>query len=99
MRYVLLAADYLEPVLRDENSGEDLLLGLRTQEGLAERIEAWNADYQPIIPLDGQARLKAVDLIDALDRAGLMLAAEVADALADGSKVRYFSEGRLRHLQ
>ena len=98
MRYVLLAADYLEPVLRDENSGEDLLLHLRPREGLAERIATWNEAYQPIIPLEAHARLDAADLIDALDRAGLMLAAQVADALGDGSKVRYYSEGRLRYL-
>lgn len=98
MRYILLAADYLEPVLRDENSGEGLLRDFQAQDGLAERIVTWNAAYQPIIGLEAQARLDAAELIDALDRVGLMLAAEVTEALADGSKVRYYSEGRLRHL-
>lgn len=95
MRYLTLAADYLEPSVIDEalelSSLDDL--GLSTP--LTDEVRAWNARYQKVVPLPPGQRLALADEIERLDRVGLELAGKIATELAP-AKVRYYSEGLSR---
>lgn len=100
MRYLTLMADYMAPPLQDDFAGpvEPERLGLNAL--LAAGIRDWNNRYRAVIPLSERDRAAAdvVSLIELLDEEGLSLVNRVVDALNDGSKVRYYSEGLLRHL-
>jgi hypothetical protein len=100
MRYLTLAADYGTVSLRDERLGQLDLADLDVPRDLVEDVVAWNGQYQQIVPMDMEQRsaMPASDLIDELDERGVALAERLADAIGDGSKVRYYSEGRLRTL-
>ena len=100
MGYLTLMADYTTSALRDDFTGlvdpEEIGLG----RDLAEAIRGWNERYRAVIPLGERERAAAdvVSLIASLDEEGLTLVERVVAAFEDGSKVRYFSEGLLRHL-
>lgn len=99
MLYLTLSAGYTEPSLRDEYEG---LLGpgeLHLSDALSVRISVWNERYRAIISLDSEQRRAEpiAKLIDELDQEGVELADLVRAEVAN-CKVRYFSEGRLRHL-
>lgn len=98
MRYLTLSADVLWPriaAVEGEATVEHSDLGLSAS--LAERIAAWNDEYQPIMQLGATERLKRAAVIGELDRRGKVLAAEIATELAP-AKVAYYSEGQLRLL-
>lgn len=99
-RYLTLAADYLEVSLRDEATGRLELGDLALPRDLVEDLVAWNERYQAVIPMDLDERQAEVTsaLIEELDGAGQALASRVAQVLADDSKVKYYSEGRLQLL-
>lgn len=99
MRYVVLAADYLEPSIRDELTGSTDAIKRDLQPSLLDEIAAWNAEYQKIIPLDIERRPSVAGLIDTLDRQGLELARRIGAELGGSTKVRYYSEGCLRLLE
>lgn len=100
MRYLTFAADYGAVSLRDEQLGQLDLADLDLPQDLVDDIVAWNGRYQQIVPMDMKERsaMPASGLIDELDQRGVALAERLADAIGDGSKVRYYSEGRLRNL-
>ncbi len=100
MRYLVLAADYGKVSLRDEGTGTTTVRELGLPSGLLADLEAWNGRYQPVIPADVEERRAGpmASLIEELDRAGAALAERIADAVGDGAKVRYFSEGLLRDV-
>lgn len=99
MRYLTLAADYREPSLVDERDGPMRVDDLGVP-GLGDAIVAWNERYQLVMPAGIEERRAnpMASLINQLDRAGCSLAERVAAALGDGAKVKYYSEGLLRHL-
>jgi hypothetical protein len=100
MRYLTLSADYGALSLRDEEAGPLALADVDVPASLTRELEAWNSRYQPIVPMDMEERQsgEVAALIDELDQLGLALAGRLADALGGGAKVKYYSEGRLRHL-
>jgi hypothetical protein len=98
LKYLTLSADYLQPSLRDELTGESDIDQFELPLELINDIVTWNAEYQQIIPLGRDERRIRASLIDNLDKIGLALADRVASALAEPAKVRYYSEGWLRHL-
>lgn len=98
MRYLILAADYLQPTLRDDDPDSDLDLLQELSAELKLDIAEWNEGYQVIIPMDPDARSAAADLISTLDLRGLALAARIEKELRS-VKVRYFSEGLLKPLR
>lgn len=97
MRYLVLAADYVEPKLRDDpsNGGPDPWEGLSSE--LRDDIAQWNESYQVVVPMDLRQRTEAAAFIQDLDTRGLELALRVAVELSP-AKVRYYSEGLLRYL-
>ncbi len=98
MKYLTLAADYLEPSIRDDGSGAQSSPGeLGIPADLAQEIRSWNDRYQPVIPASTRQRDTMKTEISELDKIGLDLAGRISVALGD-AKVRYFSEGLLRHL-
>lgn len=99
MRYLTLAADYMQSALRDDFVGTVVPEEVGLTESLGSRIRDWNGRYKAIIPLDGAERESSptTELIDALDEEGLLLVNAIEAELSD-SKVRYFSEGRLRYV-
>ncbi|GAB3769473.1 hypothetical protein [Microlunatus parietis] len=98
MKYLTLAADYLEPSIRDDGSGEQISPGESgIPADLAQEIRSWNDRYQQVIPASTQQRETMKTEISELDQLGLDLAGRIAAALGD-AKVRYYSEGLLRHL-
>lgn len=100
MRYLVLAADYMELSLRDELVGSAQIDQLGLPTSLLEDLRDWNERYQPIIPRDVAERSSSQVslLIESLDREGLILAGRIANALVEDSKVLYCSEGLLRLL-
>lgn len=96
MRYLTLSADYLQPSLRDDKQGAMAVHQAGLSEELAVRIVAWNAEYQIVIPRGLEERRALADLIEVLDASGAALAREVERELAP-AKVRYYSEGWMRH--
>lgn len=64
------------------------------------RLVAWNARYQAIMPTDTPQRsaMPAATVITELDELGVELTQRLAHALGEGSKVTYYSEGRLCRL-
>jgi hypothetical protein len=101
MHYLTVMADYTGSALRDDFGGpvEPEALGLDASTAAA--IREWNQRYRVVIPLGQRERAAPENesIVATLDREGLALADRVAAALADGSKVRYYSEGLLRHLR
>jgi hypothetical protein len=89
VRYLTLSADYGRVSLRDAMRPVKLDLSVELQRDL----EAWNDDYQRVIPLDGRAREQAAAQIDGLDDTGRELAARVRDECGADAKVAYYSEG------
>ena len=100
MRYLILAADYGEVSLRDEEADPTMGSELGLPSDLVADLIAWNERYQPVIPADiDQRRVDPLaTLIDELDRAAIELAERIADAIDDEVKVRYYSEGLLREV-
>lgn len=100
VRYLTLGADYGEFSLRDEQEGPITPDELGLSAEIAQELVEWNHGYQPIIPMSmGERRDPATaSLIDELDRVGLKLAERIASGATHGAKVRYYSEGQLRHL-
>lgn len=100
MRYLTLAADYRHLSLRDEQAGAVDLEELPIPRDLVDDLVGWNDRYQRVIPMEMDQRraAPAAAQIEELDRLGLALAARLADALPDEAKVKYYSEGLLRHL-
>ncbi|MDP9903110.1 hypothetical protein J2S90_000050 [Arthrobacter bambusae] len=96
---LVLAADYLEPSLRDELTGSADVIQWGLPANLIDEIVSWNADYRKIIPLDVDGRHSFAGIIDALDRKGLELAQRIGTELGGSTKVRYYSEGWLRPLE
>jgi hypothetical protein len=99
MRYLTLAADYMQSALRDQHTGTVTPEEAGLPENLSDLICDWNARYQPVISLDMENRREVATsaMIDSLDREGLMLAEKIANS-GVGLKIRYYSEGRLRYL-
>lgn len=99
MRYLVLAAEYTQSALRDEDVGHVVPEEVGLSWELGDRIRDWNERYRRVIPLGPEKRAEpeTAELIATLDKEGLALAAEIADALED-TKVRYYSEGHLRYL-
>lgn len=99
MRYLVLAAEYTQSALRDENVGHVVPEEVGLSWELGGRIRDWNERYRRVIPLDPEKRTESetAELIATLDAEGLALTAEIADALGD-AKVRYYSEGHLRYV-
>lgn len=97
MRYLTLAADYLEPSVTDAATELLDLDALGLSAVLSEAVRAWNSRYQRIVPLPPAERLALADEIGRLDRAGLDLAGMIAAELAPAA-VRYYSEGLSREL-
>lgn len=93
--YLTLSADYLRWSLRDADPGKDALPHLSPD--LRDELDQWNERYQPVVPLDRDARLPVAELIDELDVQGQDLATRIESALAP-AKVRYYSEGHLCYL-
>jgi hypothetical protein len=101
MRYLTLAADYETVSVRDERLGQLDVVDLDVPEDLVDAVVAWNGLYQQIVPMDMEERrsMPATDLIDELDQQGVALAERLAEAIGEGTKVTYYSEGRLRRLR
>ncbi len=101
MHYLTVMADYTGSALRDDFAGPVDPEALGLDASTAAALREWNERYRAVIPL-GQRDRAASDiasLVATLDQEGMALADRVAAALADGSKVRYYSEGLLRHLR
>lgn len=100
MKYFTLAADYMEFSLRDEQVGPVSISDLSLPVALIDDLRDWNSRYQAIIPksLDERCLEQTASLIEELDLVGLALADRVAEAISGGAKVRYYSEGLLKHL-
>lgn len=96
MRYLTLAADYLDPSLVDVLLGRLDVRESGVSEELGKRIFEWNKEYQVVIPCDLLEREALNDLIEDLDEKGAALARDVQRELAP-AKVRYYSEGWLRY--
>jgi len=99
VRYLTLAAEYNGPPLRDDFDGslEPEDIGLPPE--VASKIRAWNARYQflfPLSPVDRSSPTNS-ERIESLDVEGIALAKEITNVLGD-VKVRYYSEGHLRHI-
>ncbi|MFK0004324.1 hypothetical protein [Paenarthrobacter sp. NPDC090522] len=99
MRYVTLAADYLEPSIRDEVTGSMDATKWNLTPSLLHEVAVWNAEYQKIIPLDIRDRPSVAGLIDKLDSQGLELARRIGAELGSSTKVRYYSEGWLKLIE
>lgn len=100
MRYLTLMADYTASALRDDFVGPVEPEDLGLDGDLVAAIRGWNERYRAVIALGPRER-EAADvalLIESLDEEGLTLVERVAGAFGDGSKVRYYSEGLLRHV-
>ena len=100
MRYLTLSADCGEASLQDEATGPTTGSELGLPSDLVADLTAWNARYQSVIPADIDERRAGpmASLIDELDRTGIELAKRIADSIDDEAKVRYYSEGLLRHV-
>ena len=99
MKYLILSADYLQPSIQDEFTGEQLdLTDPAIPASLSSSILKWNGEYQSVIPAMGVARERLAEHIDSLDTLGLALARDLECAMANGSKVKYYSEGRHKFL-
>lgn len=85
---------------RDEEIGPIDLADVDVPGDLTRALQEWNSRYQPIVPMEMDERQSApvAALIDELDQLGLGLARRLADAIVGDAKVKYYSEGRLRHL-
>jgi hypothetical protein len=98
MKYLILSADYIDYSLKDDlgNSVDRMLMPRIIQD----ELEAWNVEYQLIIPLsiEERASRETRDKIRDLDSRGISLAAIIADSMADHPKVAYYSEGLMRRV-
>lgn len=97
MRYLTLAADRFEPEISDENPEDDFDWTAELPSGIREKVRLWNDDYQSIVSMDETARRGARLLVEELDKQGLRLATEIAQALGE-VEVRYYSEGTYSYL-
>ncbi|REJ06736.1 hypothetical protein DY023_05110 [Microbacterium bovistercoris] len=99
MRYLVLSADYMDPNLRDDESGSEFDVDVvnEVSPSLAADIVEWNNSYQAVIPMDLAARVAAADLIGQLDGRGLDLAGRIEEELRP-ARVHYYSEGLLKSL-
>ena len=98
MRYLTVAPNYTGPCIYDDFDGVLYYGGLELDEELCHELSAWNIEYREIIPLSSEERIQRQDVIDELDRRGILLARRLADAIPGGAKVSYYSEGKMRLL-
>lgn len=82
--------------LREHGSVSAIELGLSND--LAIELQDWVDDYQVVIQLDMFERYEVLDVIEKLDKAGLLLAQKVFDELKGSFKVGYYSEGLLQSV-
>jgi|GEM_PF-3533391 len=99
MKYLVLTADYGDYSLRSEFEEDAQIRRLLCTE-LQVRLERWNESYQAVVhlPEADRASDRVAAQIRQLDTEGLALANAIATELRP-AKVKYFSEGLLRHLQ
>lgn len=100
MRYLTVAADYIESALRDDLEGPIEPEILNLPKSLCNDLRAWNLEYRAIIPLDQEARANPpiIEMIHELDKRGDTLAKRISSTVEENAKVRYYSEGLLRYL-
>jgi hypothetical protein len=79
--------------IRDDQEGEVSPADLGLPPDLQFELEAWNDEYQKIIPLDPGERANATTEIGRLDEVGRNLAAKIREACGEDAKVAYYSEG------
>src|SRR4051812_16693300 len=79
MRYLTVAADYQQPVFRDDITGPIKLENLGLSKKLCEAVVAWNARYQAIIQLDMDRRVEpdTASVIQRLDDDGRVIVADL----------------------
>jgi hypothetical protein len=98
MRYLTLIPDYTQSCIKDDFNGIIEVEELELPQDFIAKILSWHLAYRKIIPLDAYQREILINEIEELDREGLKLAKELSKLLSGGAKVKYFSEGKLKHL-
>ncbi len=98
MRYLTIAPDYTQSCIQDDFNGPVDPIDLNLPPDLIEKINLWHSAYKAIIPLEQKERNIRMKEIEALDTEGLMIANQLMQAISEGAKVRYYSEGKLQYL-
>ena len=97
MMYLILSAD-VNSFLRNEFTSDFDIDELNLSSDLLEDIKSWHEQYFPIILMEEIERKKYSQIIDELDKKGIFLAKMIAKTLNNGTKVKYFSEGKSVYL-
>ena len=97
MMYLTLSAD-VNSFLKNEFTFDFDIDELNLSSNLLEDIKGWHKQYFPIILMEHIERKKSSQIIDELDKKGIFLAKMIAKTLDNGTKVKYFSEGKLVYL-
>jgi hypothetical protein len=98
MKYPQLFADHFGVCIVELGEAPVDLDDLGLPDGLRRAIEAWQDAYEPLLPRGGPDPTgPELERIRELDGVGLSLADRLADAVGDGTKVRYVSSGTDRY--
>ncbi|MFW9873667.1 MAG: hypothetical protein ACFFG0_11220 [Candidatus Thorarchaeota archaeon] len=98
MRYIILMPDYTGSCIRDEFGEEIKLESLNLPKRILDEINIWHDAYRKIIPLSMEERTKKINEIEKLDVQGLKIAKSLKKLIHGESKVKYFSEGKLKYI-
>jgi hypothetical protein len=91
LQYLTLLADYIAVSISELSEGPVDMDDLGLPDDLQRDIECWQDEYEPLLPRGTDEPERA--RFAGLDATGLELADRIADAVGDGTKVRYFSGG------
>ena len=98
MRYLTIMPDYTESCIVDDYKGRIKLKELNLSKPFLQEIEDWHLRYRKIIPLSDEQREIQKKEIEELDMQGLQLALKLEQLLPKETKIKYFSEGKLKFL-
>ena len=98
MKYLTIIPDYTGSCLRDDFEGQIELEELGLPQEYISELSSWHEAYRQIIPLSDEERVARIQEIEKLDNKGLELAKRLEDLVLGGAKVKYYSEGKLKHL-
>ena len=98
MRYLTIIPNYTGSCITEDFKGEVVLSTLDLPIDFIKEIEEWHLRYRKIIPLNEQQRKAQMLEIEILDVQGIYLSKRLEELISEETKVKYFSEGKLKYL-
>lgn len=96
--YLTLIPNYTQSCIKDDFNGIIDINALGLPKELISEINIWHTKYREIIPLSMEQRHIMSSEIEKLDEQGILIAKSIKKFSSRNIKIKYFSEGKLKHL-